>query len=128
MAQVNENKEQPTADSEPLSAIAALMVKEEDWAIFRRFDKFNLLNLLILQDEIQELTDQLEELRPSTPGDSAADANMWYMLARPTTRKDETAQNQVDQRLESRRRDIWGKAREKLKEYSEPSSLQLHPS
>lgn len=81
MPQSHENEAQPAADPEHLSAVAGLMAKEEDWAIFRRFDELNLLNLLMLQEGIQELTNQLAELRPSTPCDDAADS--WYTLAQP---------------------------------------------
>lgn len=121
MAQTHENDAQHAPDPAPLSIVTALMAKEEDWAIFRRFDELNLLNLLILQDEIQALMDQLGELRPSTPGDATADASMWYTPARPiATPKDLAAQNQADLRLESSRRDTWAKTKEKLREYSEP--------
>ena len=49
-------------DPRVLSGAAALMAGRGEWAIFRRFDEFNLLNLLILQDEIQKLTSQLKKL------------------------------------------------------------------
>ncbi|KAL8389072.1 hypothetical protein RB595_008810 [Gaeumannomyces hyphopodioides] len=120
MPQPHENEAQPAADPEHLSAVAGLMAKEEDWAIFRRFDELNLLNLLILQEGIQDLTNQLARLRSSTPCDGAADANSWYTLAQPKgARNNPIGRNQDDGGLEStRRRELWGKIKEKLKEYN----------
>lgn len=119
------HRAQPAADPEPLSGVATLMCKEEDWTIFRRFDVLNLLNLLILQDELQDLTAHLRELNSTTPGfDAAAEANMWYVMA---TRKDTTAQEQKNKRLESERRATWRRIKEKLREYSETLSPLLHP-
>ncbi|KLU90332.1 hypothetical protein MAPG_09295 [Magnaporthiopsis poae ATCC 64411] len=119
MAQPHENGAQPAADPEHLSAVARLMAKEEDWAIFRRFDELNLLNLLMLQEGIQELANQLAELRPSTPCDDAAGADSWYTLAQSKgARKNPIAWNQGGEGLELRRRETWRKIKEKLKEYN----------
>ncbi|KAK1757520.1 hypothetical protein QBC47DRAFT_376246 [Echria macrotheca] len=120
-AQPQESEAQPRADLGFLSALADSMVKEEDRTIFRRFDKLNLLQLLVLQDEIQGLMDQLAEQLPLTRSDAQteADENAWYTLVRPTAaHKDPTAQSQINQRQEARTAEIWETLKGKLKEYN----------
>ncbi|KAK3295251.1 uncharacterized protein B0H64DRAFT_143298 [Chaetomium fimeti] len=112
---------QPDRGRDPrvLSAPAALMAGEEDWAIFRRFDEFNLLNLLILQDEVQKLTTQLKQLYPQTTDHADGDAKAWYMLAHPLARNNApTTQTQAQESVEAKRREVWKDLKEKLKEYN----------
>ena len=114
---------QPDSGLDPrvLSAPAALMAEEGDWAIFRRFDEFNLLNLLILQDEVQKLTSQLKQLYPQTAEEGNKAPNAWYMLAHPLARNNApTLQTQAQEDLEAKRKEVWKNLKEKLKEYSEP--------
>lgn len=47
------------SSSAALTWAAADMASDPDWSIFRRFDELNLLSLLILQEEIQKLTNDL---------------------------------------------------------------------
>lgn len=126
-------KAQPDCGLDPrvLSAPAALMAEEEGWAIFRRFDEFNLLNLLILQDEVQKLTDQLKQLYPQTTDHGDRNPNAWYMLAHPLARNNAPSpQTQAQDILETKRREVWKDLKEKLGEYSElrrtysPDTLQ----
>jgi hypothetical protein len=42
--------------------LAALMSKDEDYIIFRRFSNLNARNLLYLQDELVTLENQLESI------------------------------------------------------------------
>jgi hypothetical protein len=111
-------------DPKVLSAPAALMTAEEDWAIFRRFDEFNLLNLLILQNEVQKLTSQLKQLYPQATEDGNKTPNVWYMLAHPLAiNSAPTPQTQAQEDLEAKRNEVWKNLKKKLKEYSEPRKL-----
>ncbi|KAF4462493.1 hypothetical protein FALBO_10697 [Fusarium albosuccineum] len=95
----------PGPDPKSMSVAAALMAVEEGWTVFRRFDEFNLLNLLILQDEIQKLS--------KTPSNLFASHNVV------------TAQAEVEERMEGERRQLWGRLKEKLKEYKSPDAEQV---
>jgi hypothetical protein len=118
MASPRESHTQPAADPAPMFVVAAMMAKDEERAILRRFDEWNLLNLLMLQADIQESADKLRELSPSAPTDSTADSGMWYTLVRPNAGRDSTVQDEVDQKLQARRKEVWEQMRQKLKEYS----------
>jgi hypothetical protein len=118
-------KAQPDSRLDPrfLSAPAALMAEEGDRAIFRRFDEINLLNLLILQDEVQKLTNQLKQLSPhtQTADDGNKAPNAWHMLAHPlATNNTPTPQNPGARGSGSKTKRSVEEFEEKLKEYSEP--------
>ncbi|KAH6635825.1 hypothetical protein F5144DRAFT_158796 [Chaetomium tenue] len=112
---------QPDGGPDPrvLSAPATLMAEEEDWAIFRRFNEFNLLNLLVLQDEVQKLTDQFKQLYPQTTAPGDGSPNAWYMPAHPLASNNAPLpQNQPQDILETKRRKVWKDLKEKLGEYN----------
>jgi hypothetical protein len=114
-------------DPRVLSGAASLMAGRGEWTIFRRFDEFNLLNLLILQDEIQRLTSQLKKLCAQTTDTVGAggNPNAWYMLSHPLTGRNPPATlDQAQERLDARRRELWKELKGKLREYSE-HKLQL---
>ena len=50
----------------------------EDWMVFRRFDEYNLLNLLLLQGELQKLTEQLKDLCSKAGAEPSAVETAWY--------------------------------------------------
>lgn len=117
----------PEPDPKTLSLAAALMAVEEDWTVFRRFDEFNLLNLLMLQDEIQKLTKEFKESCPERSDNGAAADSAWYTPSYPLASRNRiAAQVEAEEGTEERRRQLWTQLREKLKEYSECSSLHGH--
>jgi hypothetical protein len=105
-----------------LSAMATTMADEEEWAIFRRFDEFNLLNLLILQDNVQRLSKEFSTLCPEITAE--LDPNpAWYAMSSPLEgRNAHASQKEEDhkreEKKEEKRRKVWGQLREKLMEYS----------
>lgn len=92
--------------------IAKLMSETSELAIFRRFSKLNLQNLLYLQAELMHLESNLKDLADrdhSTPNRELYCRNWWYL-----------AQN--DEEHDDREQwDKWLQIREKLKEYSIPA-------
>ncbi|KAG7290325.1 hypothetical protein NEMBOFW57_000325 [Staphylotrichum longicolle] len=82
------------------------MAGEENWTIFRRFDEFNLLNLLILQGEIQNLTSVFKKLCSQATDNAEGDPRAWYMLLQPLAgRNPPVALDQAHEKLEARRRE-----------------------
>lgn len=106
-----------------LSATATKMADEEEWAIFRRFDDLNLLNLLILQDRVQRLSKQFNALYPEKTPDF--DPNpAWYAMSLPLGGVNAHAgQTEADRKKEEKRRQVWDQLRAKLGEYSKAASL-----
>lgn len=106
-------------DPRVLSGPAALMAGEESWTIFRRFDEFNLLNLLILQDEIQNLTSEFKKLCSQATDNAEGDHRAWYMLSHPLAGQNPPiALDQAHENLEAKRREVWKDLKSKLREYS----------
>ncbi|KAF5007202.1 hypothetical protein FDECE_6464 [Fusarium decemcellulare] len=68
----------PGPDPKSMSVVASLMAKEEGWTVFRRFDEFNLLNLLMLQDEILKLSKEFEEWCESYSDKTTTADSAWY--------------------------------------------------
>jgi hypothetical protein len=109
------------SDPNTLAPVASLLATNEDWMVFRRFDECNLLNLLILQGELQKLTEQLQELCSKAGAEPSAVETAWYAAppssaARGGMRATTDAERQ--QWLKERE-DLWVKLRDKLREYSE---------
>jgi hypothetical protein len=104
-----------------LSAMAATMADEEEGAIFRRFDDFNLLNLLILQDNVQRLSKEFSTLCPEMTADP--DPNpAWYAMSLPLEGRNAHASQKEEDQREEKRRKVWAQLREKLREYSKAAS------
>ncbi|TPX11074.1 uncharacterized protein E0L32_007935 [Thyridium curvatum] len=51
-------------DPEPMMSAAVSMAANEDVTIVRRFDELNILSLLLLQDDINKLSNELKQLCP----------------------------------------------------------------
>ncbi|KAJ2897695.1 hypothetical protein MKZ38_004472 [Zalerion maritima] len=105
-------------DPSVLMIPAALMSGEEDWTIFRRFDDINILNLLILQEEVQQISKGFKALcsqRKKKPDSNPA----WYMPAYPLSDRTPSAnQEQTEEEIDAERRVAWGKLKQKTKEYN----------
>ncbi|KAF4331974.1 hypothetical protein FBEOM_14241 [Fusarium beomiforme] len=74
---------EPGPDPKTLSMAAGLMAAEEDWAVFRRFDEFNLINLLMLQDEIQKLGKEFKDSCWERSDNASAADSIWYTPPNP---------------------------------------------
>lgn len=110
-------------DPESFSLMAATMARDEQITIFRRFDKLNILNLLMLQDEIQKMSKSFELMcgREHDNTDGIPRGYLAsYILGRvpqhdhEATREDETAA----ERRAAERTTKWEALQRKLKEYS----------
>jgi hypothetical protein len=97
---------------EGYAKIASTMSHHSELAIFRRFSKLNLQNLLYLQAELTLLEKDLDELveRDKTNPNRGFYTKDWWSLAESSD--DEEGQEQWDKVLQ---------IREKLKEYSTTS-------
>ena len=101
-----------------LSGPAAMMADEEECAIFRRFDEFNLLNLLILQDRVQRLSKEFKALFPEKTVDLSLQPP-WYAMSSPLRGRNATAgQTEADREMEEKRKEIWNQLRVELRNYS----------
>lgn len=96
------------------------MAAEEDWTVFRRFDEFNLVNLLMLQDEIQKLGKDFKDSCREHGDDAAAANSAWYAPPNALTSSNASATEvEAQKRRVERRQRLWTRLKEKLKEYSE---------
>lgn len=100
------------------------MANKEDVTILRRFDELNILNLLVLQDEIQGLSETLKGFFLPKKDDSDG-VPPGYLASYTNNYKPETANEpqQPEEEAMTSRADKWKLLRIKLKEYS-----VLHPS
>lgn len=101
-----------------LSGPAAMMADKEERAIFRRFDEFNLLNLLILQDRVQRLSKEFKALFPERTVDPDLHPP-WYAMSSPLGGGNANAgQTEANREREEKRKAIWNQLRAELRDYS----------
>lgn len=109
------------SDPNTLASVASLLATNEDWMVFRRFDEYNLLNLLILQGELQKLTEQLKDLCSKAGAEPSAVETAWYAAPSSSAARGgvRAATEAERQQWLKEREDLWVKLRDKLREYSE---------
>jgi hypothetical protein len=106
-------------DTDGYGKIVNVMADYPEFAIFRRFQKLNILNLLYLQAELVQLEAELQHLAAEDASAVSRQdyAHDWWTLAHGDGAEGSTLQ--------------WQKAlevREKLKEYSTTSKMKPHCS
>ncbi|KAF4456276.1 putative beta-glucosidase [Fusarium austroafricanum] len=110
---------EPGPDPKTLSMAAGLMAAEEDWTVFRRFDEFNLINLLMLQDEIQKLGKEFKDSCWERSDNTSAADSLWYTPPNPLASGNAFAMDgEGGNSRAERRRQLWGRLKNKLKEYN----------
>lgn len=94
---------------EGYSKVAGIMSEHPEFAIFRRFSKLNLQNILHLQAELTDMEQDLEKLANEDKADPRREqyAHDWRMMR--YVNSEEGDQEQMQMML---------KIREKIKEYS----------
>lgn len=100
-----------------LQPLATLMSTDEDLSIFRRFDEFSLLHLLVLQDEVETLIKELKNTLPRISEDQTLVSDGYlasYILGKQAAPKSEGP----DEQLEANRKTKWDQLKRKLREYS----------
>ncbi|CZR51277.1 uncharacterized protein PAC_01152 [Phialocephala subalpina] len=104
--------------SEGYAKIATLMSHHSELAIFRRFNKLNLQNLLYLQAELTHLEDELNCLaeRDKDDPNRRFHSKDWWSLAVSSNEEDESSGEQWEKVLD---------IREKLKEYNDYLAQQV---
>lgn len=103
-------------DPKVLRSLALVMTSDENLAIFRRFEEINLLNLLLLQDEIQKLSQELKTKCLDKRGNSEATPG-GYLATYSLGINLETQAGENDG-AEKKRRELLQSLQRKLKEYS----------
>lgn len=100
------------------------MCTKQELAIFRRFDEIHLLNLLVLQDEIDQLSQELKKHEPPIDDVAAPPAvPLWYSLPRPiASHRQGVEDHEATMALHKRRAEIWNDLRLKLREYGKLTS------
>jgi hypothetical protein len=120
-ASASQNRAHSAAKPDPwsLAPAASLLAADEELTVFRKFDEFNILSLLILQDEIQKLEDELKTLCTANSDEQSTEEAAWYTPMYPLASSNRlAAQTEAEERRRARRQEIWSILRPKLKEYS----------
>ncbi len=112
---------QPGLDTKALSSFANTLAADENLAIFRRFDEYNLLNFLLLQDEVHKAAAEFRSLCPLEDVESAAEMTgpeyiSSYIMGRRPVTLENASQQTVQQ--ETERRAAWARLKEKMAPYS----------
>lgn len=100
-------------DPEPMMSAAVSMAANEDVTIVRRFDELNILSLLLLQDDINKLSNELKQLCPIRSQNTEA-PNDWYMSHVRGEPNREEQQGDIEGR-DTQRKHTWLKIKGALK-------------
>lgn len=99
--------------------LAETMASDEDATIFRRFDKLNILNLLVLQDEIQMLSRSYTTCQQNPENTEGLPHGYLRSYIPGQSSKTDSGANQEDEAmLTERSKATWKKLQDKLREYS----------
>ncbi|KAK0615108.1 hypothetical protein B0T17DRAFT_377576 [Bombardia bombarda] len=98
---------------------AKVMDQYHDLTVFRRYDQFNILNILILQKEMQKLGDDLVRLCPDGTSGVLASRRLQLVIdALEGLDHELDRQNENERTQKAARLAAWKKLKEKQKEYN----------
>jgi hypothetical protein len=108
-------------DPKVFETLALDMVKEEELAIFRRFEQINILDLLLLQMEVQQAAQDLateclgKDSNDETLNDTFA-PSLWFGMNQRTQEKKDDGEEKL-------RQELLQTLRKKLRRYSQDYSI-----
>lgn len=124
LAPLNANTE---LDPNVFASLAAVMAADEDISAFRRFDELNILNLLTLQDELQQLSQEFKTLcPPPKPIETQLGNEGRGWLASYRLGRHSPAPNEPESQIRARKK-AWESLRGKLREYSSSHFVDIIP-